>query len=87
MLGLVAAVVWALVGLVGMLDLSADGETATPQATTAGATPSPSAVREPGGEDTLTRAERRAAAGGRPAPRRREGRRRSRRAQRLLRRR
>ena len=61
MLGLVGAVVWTLVGLVGMLDLSADGET-TPQATTAGATPSPSPSAAEPDEDSPTRAERRAAA-------------------------
>ena len=58
---MVAAVVWTLVGLVGMLDLSADGET-TPQATTAGATPTPTPTAVDPDEDALSKAERRAAA-------------------------
>ena len=70
MLGVVGAVVWALVGLVGMLDLSADGET-TPQATTAGATPTPTPTAVDPDEDALTQAERRAAA--RAARRRGDG--------------
>ena len=58
---LVATVVWAVVGLVGLLDLSADGETETPQAVTAGATPTPTATDSPEVDEDLTAAERRAA--------------------------
>lgn len=57
---MVAAVVWTLVGLVGMLDLSADGET-TPQATTAGATPTTAPTTVDADDDALSKAERRAA--------------------------
>ncbi len=85
MLGLVAALVWTFVGLVGMLDLSADGET-TPQATTAGATPSPSPSAAEPDEDSLTRAERRAAVRAARAEEKRAARRPGR-ADRLLRRR
>ncbi|QIK65109.1 hypothetical protein G7072_01035 [Nocardioides sp. HDW12B] len=59
-LALVGALVWAFVGLVGMLDLSADGETETPQATTAGATPSATPTVDP--DAAAAAAERRAAA-------------------------
>lgn len=63
---MVIAVVWTLVGLVGMLDLSADGET-TPQATTAGATPTTTPTAVDPDEDSRTRAERRAARAARAA--------------------
>ncbi len=59
-LTLVGVLVWALVGLVGMLDLSADGETETPQATTAAATPSSTPTVDP--DVAAAAAERRAAA-------------------------
>ncbi len=59
-LALAGAVVWAFVGLVGMVDLSADGETETPQATTAAATPSATPTVDRA--DAAAAAERRAAA-------------------------
>lgn len=62
-LTLVGGLVWALVGLVGMLDLSADGETETPQATTAASSPTTApSVDADAVEDAAARAERRAAA-------------------------
>lgn len=61
-LGVVGSLVWALVALVGMLDLSADGETETPQATTVGATPSATPESSDTDADEAARAERRAAA-------------------------
>lgn len=54
-LGLTGGLVWGVVGLVGLLDLSMDGGQA--QATTAAAEPSTS----PASEDRTTRAQRRAA--------------------------